>query len=92
MKLKPHLHGKRGVDLLHDPLLNKGTAFSEAERDALGLRGLLPPHVATQAQQVARILETVRHKSSDLERYIYLISLLERNENLFYRVVVDHIT
>ncbi len=92
MKLKPHLHGKRGVDLLHDPLLNKGTAFTEAERDALGLRGLLPPHVATQAQQVARILETVRHKSSDLERYIYLISLLERNENLFYRVVVDHIT
>ncbi|MBX3749608.1 MAG: NAD-dependent malic enzyme [Opitutaceae bacterium] len=92
MKLRPHLHGKRGVELLHDPLLNKGTAFTEAERDALGLRGLLPPHVATQEQQVARILETVRHKSSDLERYIYLISLLERNENLFYRVVVDHIT
>lgn len=92
MKLKPHLHGKRGVDLLHDPLLNKGTAFTEAERDALGLRGLLPPHVTTQEQQVSRILETVRRKSSDLERYIYLISLLERNENLFYRVVVDHIT
>ncbi len=92
MKLTTHLHGKRGVALLHDPMLNKGTAFTEAERDALGLRGLLPPHVATQAQQVTRILETVRHKSSDLERYIYLISLLERNENLFYRVVVDHIT
>lgn len=92
MQLKPHLHGRRGVDLLHDPHLNKGTAFTEAERDALGLRGLLPPHVATQEQQVERILETVRHKSSDLERYIYLISLLERNESLFYRVVVDHVT
>jgi malate dehydrogenase (oxaloacetate-decarboxylating)(NADP+) len=92
MKMKPHLHGKRGVDILHDPLLNKGTAFTEAERDALGLRGLLPPHVTTQELQVARVLESVRHKPSDLERYIYLISLLERNENLFYRVVMDHVT
>jgi malate dehydrogenase (oxaloacetate-decarboxylating)(NADP+) len=92
MKMKPHLHGKRGVEILHDPLLNKGTAFTEAERDALGLRGLLPPHVTTQELQVARVLESVRHKSSDLERYIYLISLLERNENLFYRVVMDHVT
>ena len=92
MKIKPHLHGKRGADLLHDPLLNKGTAFTEAERDALGLRGLLPPHVATQEQQVARVLETVRRKPTDLERYIYLISLQERNENLFYRLVTEHIT
>ena len=92
MKLKSHLHGKRGADLLHDPLLNKGTAFTEAERDALGLRGLLPPHVATQDQQVARVLETVRRKPTDLERYIYLISLQERNENLFYRLVTDHVT
>ncbi len=92
MKMKPHLHGKRGADLLHDPLLNKGTAFTEAERDALGLRGLLPPHIASQDEQVARVLETVRRKPTDLERYIYLISLQERNENLFYRLVTDNVT
>jgi len=92
MKMTAHLHGKRGVDLLHDPQINKGQAFTEGERDALGLRGLLPPHVATMEQQVARVLETVRHKPTDLERYIYLISLLERNECLFYRVVVDHLS
>ncbi|HNC22837.1 MAG TPA: NAD-dependent malic enzyme [Opitutaceae bacterium] len=92
MKMKPHLHGKRGTDLLHDPLLNKGQAFTEAERDALGLRGLLPPHVATQDEQVGKTLETVRRKPTDLERYIYLISLQERNENLFYRLVTDNVT
>ncbi|MFI5357995.1 MAG: NAD-dependent malic enzyme, partial [Opitutales bacterium] len=91
MHAKPHLHGKRGADLLHDPLLNKGTAFTARERDTLGLRGLLPPRVATQDEQVTRILETVRNKPTDLERYIYLISLQERNENLFYRLVTDHI-
>ena len=92
MKLNLSLNGKRGADLLHDPLLNKGTAFTEAERDALGLRGLLPPHVATQDQQLAKILETVRRKPTDLEKYIYLVSLQERNESLFYRLVTDHVT
>jgi malate dehydrogenase (oxaloacetate-decarboxylating)(NADP+) len=92
MKIKPHLHGLKGVALLHEPLLNKGTAFTEAERDALGLRGLLPPRVLTQDQQLTRVLETVRNKSTDLERYIYLVSLQERNESLFYRLVTDHIT
>lgn len=86
-----HLNGKRGADVLHDPLLNKGTAFTEAERDAFGLRGLLPPHVNTQAEQVQRVLESIRRKPTDLEKYIYLISLQERNETLFYRVVMDHL-
>jgi len=86
-----HLHGKRGVNLLQDPQLNKGTSFTEAERDTLGLRGLLPPRVTTQEQQLTRVLANVRHKSTDLEKYIYLLSLLERNENLFYRVVMDHL-
>ncbi|MBI5420365.1 MAG: NAD-dependent malic enzyme, partial [Deltaproteobacteria bacterium] len=59
--MRPHLnlHDKRGVDLLHDPVLNKGTAFTEAERDALGLRGLLPPRVSTLETQVMRVLENV---------------------------------
>ncbi len=82
---------KRGADLLHDPLLNKGTAFTDAERDALGLRGLLPPRVTSQAEQVIRVLDSFRRKTTDLEKYIYLISLQERNESLFYRVVLDHL-
>jgi malate dehydrogenase (oxaloacetate-decarboxylating)(NADP+) len=85
------LHGKRGVELLHDPVLNKGTAFTEAERDRLGLRGLLPPRASTQEIQVARVLENLRRKTSDIEKYIFLISLQERNENLFYRVVMENV-
>jgi malate dehydrogenase (oxaloacetate-decarboxylating)(NADP+) len=89
--MKLHLHGKRGVDLLHDPRLNKGTAFGEDERDALGLRGLLPPKVTTPATQVSRVLGNMRRKPDDLEKYIYLISLQERNEALFYRVIADNL-
>jgi malate dehydrogenase (oxaloacetate-decarboxylating)(NADP+) len=91
MAYKLHLHGKRGADLLHDPMVNKGTAFTEVERDALGLRGLLPPRVSTQAQQVTRVLENLRRKESDIEKYIFLVSLQDRNENLFYRVVMDNL-
>ncbi len=81
----------RGVKLLHDPLRNKGTAFSEAERDALGLRGLLPPRVSDLPTQIERVLENLRRQPSDLERYIYLVGLQDRNETLFYRVVIDHL-
>jgi malate dehydrogenase (oxaloacetate-decarboxylating)(NADP+) len=80
----------RGTTLLQDPTLNKGTAFTEAERDMLGLRGLLPAHIATQEEQVERVLENFRRKSTDLERYINLAALHDRNETLFYRVVVDN--
>jgi malate dehydrogenase (oxaloacetate-decarboxylating)(NADP+) len=80
-----------GEALLHDPLLNKGTAFTRAERDALGLRGLLPPHVHTMEEQVARVMANHRNKNTDLERYIHLSSLQDRNETLFYRVVAEHI-
>ena len=77
----------RGEALLHDPLLNKGTAFTDAERDALGLRGLLPPHVHTLEEQVARVMDNYRNKQTDLERYIHLVSLQDRNETLFYKVI-----
>ena len=80
-----------GVDLLHDPALNKGTAFTEEERDRLHLRGLLPPRVLTLEQQLEKILESFRGKPSDLERYVYLISLQDRNERLFYRFVLEHL-
>lgn len=81
----------KGVKLLHDPLRNKGTAFSEAERDALGLHGLLPPRVLSVEAQASRIVENFRRKPDDLEKYIHMIALEDRNETLFYRVVVDHI-
>lgn len=81
----------RGMALLRDPLLNKGTAFTEAERDALGLRGLLPAHVLSMDEQVARIMINLRDLPSDLERYIALNSLHDRNEALFFRVVCDNI-
>ncbi|HLN92167.1 MAG TPA: NAD-dependent malic enzyme, partial [Patescibacteria group bacterium] len=86
-----HVNGKRGVDLLHDPQINKGTAFTEKERDALGLRGLLPPRVSTLEQQVLRVLENIHRKPSDIEKFIYLVSLQDRQETLFYRVVTDNI-
>lgn len=80
-----------GVSLLHDPVYNKGTAFTQAERDALGLRGLLPPTIQTQDEQVMRVMENLRAKTTDLERYIFLVGLQDRNETLFYRVVMDNI-
>ena len=85
------IDGKRGADILHDPLLNKGTSFTQAERDALGLRGLLPPATTTLAQQVDKVLSNIRRKATDLDRYTYLISLQERNATLFYRVVMDNL-
>ena len=81
----------RGEALLHDPLLNKGTAFTEEEREALGLRGLLPAHVHSMDEQVARVMDNYRAKQTDLERYIHLVSLQDRNETLFYRVVTEHL-
>ena len=82
---------KYGADILNDPVLNKGTAFTEAERDALGLRGLLPPRVMTQEDQLARVLPGVRAKRTPLEQYSYLVSLHDRNVSLFYRLVIDNL-
>jgi len=81
----------RGVALLRDPLLNKGTAFTEKERNLLGLRGLLPAPVRTMEQQAVRVLANLRAKPDDLEKYLYLIGLQDRNETLFYRVLVDNL-
>ena len=79
-----------GIELLRDPLLNKGTAFTRAERDSLGLRGLLPPHVHTQGEQAQRFLAHLRGLPSALEKYIDLNALHDRNEALFFRVVGEH--
>jgi len=80
-----------GLALLRDPLLNKGTAFSEKERDAFGLRGLLPAHLLSQEQQVARILTNLRRLPDDLDKYVALNALHDRNEALFFRVVCENI-
>ncbi len=81
----------RGMALLHDPLANKGTAFTEEERDALGLRGLLPPHVHTQDEQMARSLQQLRRMADPLDKYVALNALHDRNEALFFRVICDHV-
>lgn len=91
--LNPHgsSYLPRGAALLADPLLNKGTAFSEAERDALDLRGLLPPRVFSIEEQVTRVMGNFRRKETALEKYIFLTTLQNRNETLFYRVMMEHL-
>lgn len=81
----------RGTALLAHPLLNKGTAFTERERDALGLRGLLPPRIFSMEEQVRRVLGNLRRKTDPLEKYIFLTTLQNRNETLFYRLLQDHV-
>src|SRR5215467_8391074 len=81
--------GKRGIDLLHDPVLNKATAYTEAERQALGLVGLVPDVTESEDLQLRRVMQQLGHKTTDLERYIYLIGLLDNDETLFYRTVMS---
>src|SRR4051794_23680694 len=81
----------KGHALLMNPLTNKGTAYTQRERDELDLHGLLPPTVCTIKQQLDRTYENFLGKTSPLERYIYLSSLQDRNETLFYRLVFEHI-
>ena len=80
---------ERGMNLLERSALNKGTAFTSAERAAFGLKGLLPPSVETIDQQHRRILQQLGQKPTDLERYIYMIQLFDSNETLFYYVVMS---
>jgi malate dehydrogenase (oxaloacetate-decarboxylating) len=79
------------MELLNRPGLNKGTAFTEDERSVLGLHGLLPPQVERLDEQVVRAYEAYRRKGDDLERHIYLRTLQDTNEVLFYRLLLDHI-
>src|SRR5580698_5064571 len=81
----------RGMELLNNPALNKGTAFSEDERESFGLNGLLPPVVESLDDQCIRAYQAFSLKSNDLERHIYLRQLQDTNEVLFYRLLLDHI-
>lgn len=89
----PNLSDKtlRGMDLLDTPVLNKSTAFTYDERTLLGLHGLLPPQVESIQEQVARAYAAYQRKTDDLERHIYLRALQDRNEVLFYRLLLDHV-
>jgi len=80
---------KRGTELLRDSTLNKSTAFTEAEKQALGLVGLVPDVTETEDLQLRRVMVQLGHKHSDLDRYIYLINLLDHDETLFYRTVMS---
>ena len=81
-----------GGEVLCDfPMLNKGTAFTLEERDALGLRGLLPPRICTIEEQMERVMENFERKETDIERFIHLNALHDRNETLYHRFVLEHL-
>jgi malate dehydrogenase (oxaloacetate-decarboxylating)(NADP+) len=80
---------KRGIEVLHDPSLNKSTAFTEAEKQALGLVGLVPDVTETEEQQLQRVMMQLSKKDTDLDRYIYLMNLLDHDETLFYTTVMS---
>ena len=90
-KLSIDANSPHGIALLRDPLLNKGTAFTEQERDTLGLRGLLPAHVLSMEAQAKRVMTNLRRLPNDLEKYVALNALHDRNEALFFRIVCDNI-
>lgn len=83
------LNGKRGIEILYDPAINKSTAFSEAEKQAFGLIGLVPDRTEIEDLQLQRVNLQLAQKPTDLERYIYLINLLDHNETLFYRTIMS---
>ena len=91
MKGNPNSRWSRGEQVLRDPAQNKDAAFTGAERRRLGIEGLLPPAVLTIEQQVAMELEHIFSKNDPLEQYIGLIALLDRNETLFYRLLVENL-
>jgi len=82
---------KRGYELIRDPLLNKGTALTSRERQELGVEGLLPCGEMTMAQQARRVYTSLQRKGTALGKYIDLADLQDRNEQLYYRVLCDHL-
>jgi malate dehydrogenase (oxaloacetate-decarboxylating)(NADP+) len=80
---------KRGMDVLWDPSLNKSTAFTEAEKQALGIVGLVPDVTESMDTQLNRVRMQLGYKTTDLDRYIYLINLLDHDETLFYRTIMS---
>jgi malate dehydrogenase (oxaloacetate-decarboxylating)(NADP+) len=86
-----NMEEKRGLDILNDARLNKGTAFTHEERIHYGLQGLLPPRISTIEHQVERALANIRRQEDDIDKYLSLSALQKRNERLFYRLLIEHI-
>ncbi|MGB8734539.1 MAG: hypothetical protein WCD20_00245 [Rhodomicrobium sp.] len=82
-------NSKRGIEVLGDPSLNKSTAFTEEEKQSLGIVGLVPDVTESEDLQLSRVMMQLGHKTTDLDRYIYLVNLLDHNETLFYRTVMS---
>lgn len=79
------------IEVLHDSRTNKSTAFTKEEREKLGIRGLLPYAISNQQIQIGRIMENMRRKNSDIERYVFLSALQDRNERLFFKTIMTNI-
>ncbi|KAF9427745.1 Malic enzyme [Entomortierella beljakovae] len=82
---------KHGMDVIHDPLLSKGTAFSIAERERLGIRGLVPPRTQEMDKQLQRIMRNLRECNSPIEKFVFMTALQDRNETLYYRLLIDNL-
>ena len=82
---------RRGYAVIRDPLTNKSSAFTPAERTALGLHGLLPPQTHTMDQQAKRAYANVEKLADPLDKYVALASLQDRNEHLFYKILLEHL-
>ncbi len=85
------LGNRRGYDIVRDPLLNKGSAFTVAERDALGLTGIVPPQCHDMATQARRTYAGIQRQATPIDKYVALAALQDRNEHLFYRLLRDHL-
>src|SRR3972149_11521176 len=90
---KPSAGGKQaipsGIELLRNPALNRGTGFTEAERDKYNLRGFLPPHVHTQEEQAVRVLTRLRRMTDPLEKFVALNALQEPDRTVFFHWLCD---
>eukprot|EP00696_Hemimastix_kukwesjijk_P011052 gnl/Hemi2/23897_TR8021_c0_g1_i1.p1 gnl/Hemi2/23897_TR8021_c0_g1~~gnl/Hemi2/23897_TR8021_c0_g1_i1.p1 ORF type:complete len:622 (-),score=214.87 gnl/Hemi2/23897_TR8021_c0_g1_i1:191-1987(-) len=85
------LTSKRGHDVIHDPMLNKSTAHDDSERDRLGIRGLLPPRKRSLQDQADKLLQALNSELDPIKKWIFLTSLQDRNETLFYKMVKDNL-
>ena len=83
--------GARGTELLKTSMLNKGTAFTREEREAFGLTGMLPDHVATIEEQLERAANQIEYKHNEMDKNVYLNGLMDRNETLFYRYLIENL-
>jgi len=82
---------RKAFAIINNPRLNKGTAFTEEEREENGLHGLLPPNISTMEQQVEWAMDSIRRKPADIDKYRFMASMQKRNERLYFRLLIDHI-